>query len=574
MSRQQYLISSFVVLGVAVSAGAVSAQSPHPLNIAREVENTIRQQQAAQQEREDQLREEQRNAGSSSAPAVAGPDPFAPAPGGPCFEIRDVILTGFEAFKRKPEGYQNLIGSCATAAEIGAALNSINAHYQNLGYITTRAYVPEQDVADGSLEITIVPGHLEGYVYGNGTKADARIDAAFPGERGDLLNLRDLEQGLENINTPRSASGTFQLIPGEHPGGSFVQVDVKDTRPWHLDVELNNSGFDSTGVVKGSANFGYDNLFNLNDQLRFNVTTTPFESRSDKYSDSYSLNWSALFENWLFGLDAGYSQYFYIQEGINQSFPVEGNTRFATVFAERLLWRDQRSKLYAYGDLKRTRTRTYIDGFEIEIQRRDLSIASLGLRGSHNFEKSRLNWDVGGKFGLDILGAEVLEDSIVEPNFKLVKARVNYSRPIGPYGLTYRGLFSGHYSDDILPGTEQFSIGSWSTVRGFHDDSMYGDSGAFLRNSIEWDAYKGPAVSIRMNMGLDAGYVKPSELREWSQDNLVGLSFGTDVTFNNRATLNMQVAHALSRPESNPPNSQPAFEADQTIGYISFKIAL
>ena len=563
-------MAALAAYGFVLSATCSLAQSV-PGDIAREIANEVRQQEAAQQQAEEDLRAQQRRDNSSSRPVVAGPDPFAPAPGGPCFEIRDIILTGFEAFKRKPDGYQSLIGTCATAAEIGAVLNSINAHYQNQGYITTRAYVPEQDVADGSLEITIVPGHLEGYVYQGGAKADARIDAAFPKERGDLLNLRDLEQGLENINGPRSASGTFQLIPGEHPGGSFVQVNVEDRRRWHLDVELNTSGFDSTGLIKGSARIGYDNLFNLNDQLRLNITTTPLEDRSNKYSDSYTAGWSLPIEYWLVGIDAEYSQYFYIQEGINQNFPVEGNTRFAIVFAERLLWRNQRSKLYAYGDLKRTRTRTYIDGFELATQRRDLSIASLGLRGDHNFAKSRLNWDLGGKFGLDILGAEVLEDSIIEPNFKLIRARENYSRPIGPYGLTYRGLFSGQYSDDILPGTEQFSIGSWSTVRGFHDDSMYGDSGAFLRNSIEWDAYKGPEISVRMSMGLDAGYVKPSELRQWSQDYLVGLSFGTNITFNKRASLDLQVAHALSRPEGNPPNSQPAFEADRTIGYIGFR---
>lgn len=561
-----------VGFGLIVSAGSASGQAT-PGDIAREVENTIRQQQAEQQEREDQLRQEQRNSANVSAPAVAGPDPYAPAPGGPCFEIRDIILTGFEAFERKPEGYQSLIGTCATAAQIGAALNSINAHYQTLGYITTRAYVPEQDVADGSLEIAIIPGRLEGYVYGDGAQADARIDTAFSGVRGDLLNLRDLEQGLENINGPRSASGTFQLIPGEQPGGSFVQVTVEDTRPWHFDVEVNSAGFESTGRVRASANFGYDNVLGLNDQLRLNATTTPFERRNNKYSDSSSISWSAPYANWLFGLDAGYSQYFYIQEGINQSFPVEGNTWFATVFAERLLWRDQRSKIYAYGDLKRSRTRTYIDGFEIETQRRDLSIASLGLRGTHNFETGRLDWDMGGKFGLGVLGGRVLDDTIIEPNFELIKARVTYSRPIASSGLTYRGLFSGQYSEDILPGTEQFSIGSWSTVRGFQEDSMYGDSGAFLRNSIEWDAYEGRDMSVRLNMGLDAGYVQPSRLRQWSQDYLLGVSLGADVTFRNRVTLNLQVAHALSRPESNPPNSQPAFEADRTIGYISLRAA-
>lgn len=101
---------------------------------------------------------------------------------------------------------------------------------------------------------------------------------------------------------------------------------------------------------------------------------------------------------------------------------------------------------------------------------------------------------------------------------------------------------------------------------------MYGDSGIYLRNTVEWDAHKGPDVEVRMNAGLDIGYVEPSALRSWSQDYLVGVSLGADIKIQNQATLTLQVAHALSRPDENPPNAQPAFEASRTVGYVGFKV--
>jgi Hemolysin activation/secretion protein len=552
--------------------GPAHAQGISPADL-RAAESGIQQQQSAQAEAETVRRAEQRRSGTTQgAPDVAF-DPLAPVPDGPCFEIRDIVLSGFEAFGREPEGYRDLIGTCATAADIAASLNRINRHYQSLGYITTRAYVPEQDVMDGSLEITIVPGRLEGYVYGDGAQADARIAAAFPGERGDLLNLRDLEQGLDNINAPKSASGRFQLIPGEAPGGSFVQVHVEDTRPWHFDLSVNNTGFETTGVVKATANLGFDNVLGLNDQLSFGVTGTPFDNRADNYSDAYSVSWSVPVGNWSFGVDAGASGYYFILPGINQSYPVEGRSHYTTFSAERLLMRNQSARVYAYGDLKLTRTRTFIDDQEIETQRRRLTIGSLGLRGEKNFDQgAKLTWDVGTKFGLDAFDAYVLDKSIVDPEFRLLKARLTYEHPLDDAGALYRGTLVAQRSNDILPGTEQFSIGSWSSVRGFHDDSMYDDSGIYLRNTVEWDAHKGADVEVRMNAGLDLGYVEPSTLRNWSQDYLVGVSLGADIKIQNRATLTLQVAHALSRPEENPPNAQPAFEADKTVGYVGFKV--
>lgn len=567
-------LSLTTALGLCVSlltTADVSAQGVSPGDLQR-IGNEILQQQTQQTEEQEQRRRDFEEREDVVQDQSAGAELYVPPPGGPCFEIRSIDLEGFEAFKREPEGYRDLIGTCATAADIAQTLNLINTFYQALGFITTRAYVPEQDIADGSLAIIIVPGRIEGYVYGTGQPADARLNTAFPTARGDLLNLRDLEQGLENINAPRSASGQFQLVPGETPGGSFIQVDVQDRRPWYLDFQFDNSGFESTGRIKGTSTFGLDNGLNLNDQLRIGITTTPFEERGERYSDSVSVNWGLPVGNWLFNADFGASDYRFVTQGINQFFVTEGRSQYLILLTERLLMRNQTSKVYAYGDLKLNRTKTSINDIEITSQRQRLTIASLGLRGESTIGQGRLFWNIGVKAGLDALGADIPERSVIDQKFRLVKLRADYSVPIGKSGLTYRGTLSGQYSDDILPGIEQFGIGGWSTVRGFHDNSLYGDTGIYLRNTVEWGAYRAPRFEMRMNAGLDFGYVKPSALRRWSQDHLAGVSLGADIIMNNQVTLQMQVAHALSRPEETSSNTNLAFASDKTVGYISLKL--
>ncbi len=568
--RSLSLTTALSLCAILPTAAAVSAQGVSPGDLQR-IGNEILQQQTQQTEEQEQRRREFEEREDVVQDQAAGEELYVPPPGGPCFDIRSIDLEGFEAFKREPEGYRDLIGTCATAADIAQTLNLINTFYQELGFITTRAYVPEQDIADGSLAITIVPGRIEGYVYGTGQPADARLNTAFPTARGDLLNLRDLEQGLENINAPRSASGQFQLVPGETPGGSFIQVDVQDRRPWYLDFQFDNSGFESTGRFKGTSTFGLDNGLNLNDQLRIGITTTPFEERGERYSDSVSVNWGLPVGNWLFNADFGASDYRFITQGINQSFVTEGRSQYLILLTERLLMRNQTSKVYAYGDLKLNRTKTSINDIEITSQRQRLAVASLGLRGESTIGQGRLFWNIGVKAGLDALGADIPELSVIDQEFRLVKLRADFSAPLGKSGLTYRGTLAGQYSDDILPGIEQFGIGGWSTVRGFHDNSLYGDTGIYLRNTVEWGAYKAPRFEVRMNAGLDFGYVKPSALLRWSQDHLAGISLGADIIMNNQVTLQLQVAHALSRPDESPPNTNPAFESDKTVGYVSLR---
>ncbi|SFL17999.1 Hemolysin activation/secretion protein [Pseudovibrio ascidiaceicola] len=545
-----------------------SAAQELPPSAQDQMQRALQREEAAQtQQQRDKQKARARQEGDGQIEMPQ--DPLSVPEGGPCFTIEHVEVAGYERFAEPPGAHDTLIGKCATLADIVRSLNAVNAYYKDLGYITTRAYLPKQTISDGTVSITIIPGIIEGYVYADGRQANARIAAAFRGKRGDLLNLRDLEQGLEVLNGPRSSKASFKLIPGEQPGGSFVQITLEETLPLHGSLEIDNSGFDNTGATKTTASFGLDNFLNLNDQLSVSFSGTPFDPREERHSESISGRFAVPYEYWLFTLEGGASRYFFKLSGLNQSFPVKGHSYYVNLSIERLFWRDKLSKHYAYGDIKLSRSRAYIDGFEIMSQRRRLSTASLGWRGETKWGSAQLRWDVGAGFGLDAFGATISDASIVDPEFRLIHARLDFEKPIPSTPLTYSATLSGQYSQDILPGSEQISIGGWSTVRGFHQDNMYGDVGAYWRNTIEWNAIEREDFRLKLSGGVDAGLIKPSELRSWSQDYLVGAHFGATAFFGENVTLDVQVAHALSRPERNLPNIVSAFEADKTVGFAS-----
>ncbi|WP_394852393.1 POTRA domain-containing protein, partial [Klebsiella variicola] len=86
--------------------------------------------------------------------------------------------------------------------------------------------------------------------------AKRELTMAFPGLEGHILNLRDIEQGMEQINRTRATPVQIEIQPGEKPGGSIVNLTATAERPLLLSMSVDNSGQKSTGnsVVAGWIN--------------------------------------------------------------------------------------------------------------------------------------------------------------------------------------------------------------------------------------------------------------------------------------------------------------------------------
>ncbi|WP_275428219.1 POTRA domain-containing protein, partial [Enterobacter hormaechei] len=70
-----------------------------------------------------------------------------------------------------------------------------------------------------------------------------------PGLVGDVLNLRDIEQGMEQLNRLPSQQVVIDIQPGEQPGFSNV-VLLRGARraPVSFSFGADNSGQRSTGT--------------------------------------------------------------------------------------------------------------------------------------------------------------------------------------------------------------------------------------------------------------------------------------------------------------------------------------
>lgn len=84
-------------------------------------------------------------------------------------------------------------------------------------------------------------------------------------KRGSILNIRDIEQTIDNFNNVPSQSADIKIEPGSKEGESNLVIDIKRTKPWTLMTSVDNSGTKTTGRAQMSATLQLLQPFSAND---------------------------------------------------------------------------------------------------------------------------------------------------------------------------------------------------------------------------------------------------------------------------------------------------------------------
>jgi len=272
------------------------------------------------------------------------------------------------------------------------------------GYITTRVLVPEQDLSKRALRLSVVPGVIRKLRFADAaTRGTWR--SAFPTRGGDLLNLRDLEQGLEQMKRVASQDVDMQVVPTETPGESDVVIAVKRTKPWTAVASVDNSGQRATGKLQGNLSLGIDNPFGLNDI--FNVGASQDLEFGDKrlgshgWNGSYSIPWGYCTAT----LSANANTYYQQIAGVNQTFVSSGNSQTAGFRLQRVLRRSQNDVFGFEAQLTKRWGASFIEDTEIPQQRRDNTFVEAGLTDRHYFGAAQFDDTLAYRQGIGWLGA-------------------------------------------------------------------------------------------------------------------------------------------------------------------------
>jgi hemolysin activation/secretion protein len=509
-----------VLLGGPLWAHAQLASTPQPF---------VEQQR--QQERERALREQNERT-VDQRPQAAPPVPVQriPESESPCFRIDRVLLVGeqAEAFQwavsdlSGSEGNDSPVGRCLGTAAVNVVLARAQQAVIARGFVTTRVLAAPQDLSTGTLTLSLVPGRIAAIR----TTADssqtllgssALLATAIPARPGDLLNLRDIEQGLENLKRAPTAEADIQIepstAPNAKPGDSDLVVKYVQSTKWRVTLSLDDSGTEATGRYQAGATLSLDNPFGLNDLFYVSANhsiNNHLFSNPAKGTEGQTVHYSLPYGYWLLGFTASNSQYHQSVAGLNQDYVYAGKSNNAEVKLSRLIYRDQHRKTTVAVKGWRRESRNFVDDTEVEVQHRVVGGVEFSLNHKEFIGDATLEGTLAYKRGTGGFGSRTApEEEFGEgtSRLKLYTADITLNAPfkVGEQKLRYSGLIRAQWNRTPLTPQDRFSIGGRYTVRGFDGEtSLLGERGWLLRNDIGWAAGQSGA---ELYAGMDYGHV-------------------------------------------------------------------
>lgn len=168
-----------------------------------------------------------------------------PVAKGPSFTLKELIITGATVFK--PEDFQPLyepyLNKKITFKDLETIVEKIKAKYKEKGYLTATAYIPEQEIAEGKIEIKVVEGKMGKLsVEGNKWFSSSLIEKYFHLKKNEILNVKKLQKDILRLNQNPDLEVKTVIAAGEEPETSDLILKVKDKFPWHIGFSEDNQG--------------------------------------------------------------------------------------------------------------------------------------------------------------------------------------------------------------------------------------------------------------------------------------------------------------------------------------------
>ena len=465
---------------------------------------------------------------STHAPPAAGKK------GETCFPVKAIVVRGIVLVE--PEALQSKITPLAIAC-LGnegarAILSAINESYAAKGYVTTQGYLPDQDIRKShELVINIIAGRIGKIVYkeddGDAALAiservgknwakvreakgpwtliaaisqfidglNAPLDRfqilppslvgqikiwnSFITAEGDVVQIDDVQQGVDQINRVPSSHAEVKLTPGDAPATSTLIVDNNRIDAFRVfaGYEVNGSDLNGSNPTTTVANrlrldVAKDNLIGLNDAWR-----ASYAGGID--TNEVRAAFAIPFRRFTLSLDAGYSESLSQVGSSSELFTRSGTV---TTDLSYLLQRDHDKRTLLDASLTWRDNQRFLDGTQLAPQ--NVAYARLGATQIWALHGLQLSYGVGIDQGLSILGATPAPvptlPSTPRPQFLKFDGQASLANTfanIGTLRVDLNGQWTGHplYTDD------QLVLGSVSTVRGFAHAVATVDRGVIVR---------------------------------------------------------------------------------------------
>ena len=377
---------------------------------------------------------------------------------------------------------ENKINKELNYADLRNILQDISFYYRSKGYLAT-AFLPEQDITDGKVQIFIVEGRI-GKVE---IKADAKKKLNISRERisrfifnkikaNEILNIVQLDRNIRNLNNTPGINAIAQLVEGDQLGETDVIISASNTKTLNTTSLVDNNGSRSSGYERVTNIFNFDSVLNKGERFSFTDVIT---EGSHYYASSVTapigyngLSTTLRVSKMMYDLGApfestdptGYSTEFFL--GFNKELIVKPNKGLTSSlsFSRNDYVNDLNTGSNSDKDIVKTSSNLTFNNQDKLFSGGTNSVSLTGIYGvldlsdnASNFETDHITAKSDGEYWKLSLNANRFQ-RITETVSAVIK-------------------FNGQYTDKNLDGAEQLSLGGPSAVRAYPANEGAGDQG-------------------------------------------------------------------------------------------------
>ena len=212
-------------------------------------------------------------------PPVQAPPQAPTAQGGPTVLVTDFHIKATQfpeaTLKALLKGY---IGRELTLGDLQEAALKISDYYRAHG-ILARAYIPQQPIHNGVVEIIVIEGTLGKITVdpASQSRLDRSLATGIVGARapvGEILRPRDIQEGVAILNEVPGVAASATLVPGANPGETNADLKLADRPLFSGFVQTDNEGQRFAGAHRLIESTSVNDPFGLGEQASLTALAT------------------------------------------------------------------------------------------------------------------------------------------------------------------------------------------------------------------------------------------------------------------------------------------------------------
>ncbi|MDR2341550.1 MAG: ShlB/FhaC/HecB family hemolysin secretion/activation protein [Campylobacteraceae bacterium] len=480
-------------------------------------------------------------------------EPIKPSEDERCFDIRNITLPGVTLLSKSniDKVTSKYLNKCNSLSDLKNLTSEINALYIDKGYITSQVYLSSQNIAKGDLSFQAIEGKV-----GSITPQEAYVTGVFIGQKEEHLNIRDIENAIENINRLPSNHATMKLSPSEKVGYTDIIVENTPSKRFGGSFGMDNYGSKKTGKTQMNSRLNIDNIAGINDQLNifFNFSDKYAKDESSEgngYDYSFPVGKTTLSfsqRNNRFGQKVKTGSSVFLSQGATKTYTFDAQYKF---------YHDQKNRINMGASISNYRTKNYFADAYLESSSYRLSKLTLSADYMYRIPGFYTFINFAYVRGIDLF--KNYHSTDLDDEYSIYNISLSVMKDFYPFRYSLNAY--AQFTEDSLFGSDKMSIGGPYSVRGFVKEGLSGNEGYYIRNelsyNINYDIFNG--INNNYFIALDGGAIKSDESSFGGK--LLSYSFGARLQTNN---LEVSIHYAI------PAYKKDVSESGKFFG-ISFK---